>query len=35
MNDQEKGMDFSNQDFYLGIDVHKRSLTGTSEHKIY
>ncbi len=29
MNDQERGLDFSNQEFYLGIDVHKRSWAVT------
>jgi len=29
MNDQERGLDFNNQDFYLGIDVHKRSWAVT------
>lgn len=29
MRDQKRGLDFSNQDFYLGIDVHKRSWAVT------
>ena len=29
MKDQERELDFSNQDFYIGIDVHKRSWAVT------